>query len=43
MFFGACHLSTHMSPADLAERVRDSLKILEQESPWWLHPGVGQS
>jgi membrane protein required for colicin V production len=43
MFFGACHLSTHMSPADLAERVRDSLKMLEQESPWWLHPGGGQS
>jgi membrane protein required for colicin V production len=43
MFFGACHLSTHMSPADLAERVRDSLRMLEQESPWWLHPGDGQS
>jgi membrane protein required for colicin V production len=39
MFFGACHLTTHMSPAELAERVRDGLKMLEEESPQWLHPG----
>jgi membrane protein required for colicin V production len=42
-FFGACHLSTHMSPAELALRVRLSLKELEQESPWWLHPESGKS
>jgi membrane protein required for colicin V production len=41
MFFGACHLSTHMSPAELAERVREGLRILEQESPRWLHPDSG--
>jgi membrane protein required for colicin V production len=39
LFFGACHLSTHMSPHELAERVREGLRILEQESPRWLHPG----
>jgi len=39
MFFGACHLTTHMSPAELAERVREGLKTLEQESPQWLRPG----
>jgi membrane protein required for colicin V production len=39
MFLGACHLSTRMSPADLAERVRHGLKMLEEESPRWLHPG----
>lgn len=38
-FFGACHLSTHMSPHELAERVRHGLKTLEEESPQWLHPG----
>ena len=38
MFFGACHLSTHMSPAELAQRVRRDLRMLEQESPHWLHP-----
>lgn len=37
-FFGACHLSTHMSPADLAKRVRAGLKKLEEESPEWMHP-----
>jgi len=39
LFFGACHLSTHMSPADLAERIRVGLRTLEEESPLWLHPG----
>jgi len=40
-FFGACHLSTHMDPADLAKRVRQGLKELEEETPVWLHPGSG--
>ncbi|MGO9317167.1 MAG: CvpA family protein [Terracidiphilus sp.] len=40
-FFGACHLSTHMDPADLAKRIRHTLKELEVESPVWLHPGSG--
>jgi membrane protein required for colicin V production len=39
LFFGACHLSTHMSPAELAERIREGLRTLEEESPLWLHPG----
>jgi len=39
LFFGACHLSTHMSPAALAERVRHGLRLMEAESPRWLHPG----
>ncbi len=38
LFFGACHLSTHMSPTELAERVRHGLKDLEAGSPQWLHP-----
>ena len=41
MFFQACHLSTHMSPEDFAVRVRKGLKTLEEESPGWLHPGLG--
>ena len=40
-FFGACHFSTHMSPADLAKRIQHGLKTLEEESPVWLHPGSG--
>jgi membrane protein required for colicin V production len=39
MFFGACHLTTHMSPAELAERIKEGLKMLQQESPPWMHPG----
>ena len=42
LFFGACHVSTHMSPAELAERVRQGLKTLEEESPRWMHPSVGE-
>ena len=37
-FFGACHLGTNMSPAELAKRVREGLKSLEDESPPWMHP-----
>ena len=40
-FFGACHLSTHVSPQELAERVQHGLKYLEQESPRWMHPESG--
>lgn len=41
LFFGACDLSTHMSPAELAERVRLGLKMLAEASPRWMHPGMG--
>jgi membrane protein required for colicin V production len=40
-FYGACHLSTEMSPAELAERIRLGLMALEKQSPQWLHPGNG--
>lgn len=43
MFFGACHLSTHMTPSELADRIRDGLRQLEQQSPPWLHPGGGSA
>jgi membrane protein required for colicin V production len=42
-FFAACHLSTHMTPADLAQRVRSGLRTLEGETPEWLHPHEGKS
>lgn len=40
LFFGACHLSTHVTPAELGERVRHGLKLMETESPKWMHPGA---
>lgn len=36
-FFSACHLSTHVTPDSLAQKVQDELKILEAASPDWLH------
>lgn len=38
-FFGACHLSTQISPKELAARVRAELRSLEEVSPDWMHPG----
>jgi membrane protein required for colicin V production len=36
-FFAACQMSTHMSPAELADRVRSGVRTLERESPPWMH------
>ena len=38
-FFAACHLTTRLSPEQLAERVRRGLRTLESETPEWMHPG----
>jgi membrane protein required for colicin V production len=40
-FFGACHVTTHLSPTELAERVRSGLRTLEEQSPRWMHPENG--
>jgi membrane protein required for colicin V production len=37
-FFGAVHFSSRVTPSVLADRIRDELKHLEQESPDWMHP-----
>jgi membrane protein required for colicin V production len=41
-FYGACHVSTHITPSGLAERVRQELRRIETESPPWMHPTKGQ-
>jgi membrane protein required for colicin V production len=41
LFLGICHQSTHVSPAELADRVRHGLWILEQHAPEWMHPPAG--
>lgn len=38
MFFGACHVSSSLTPSELGDRVRDGLKTWEAESPQWMHP-----
>jgi uncharacterized membrane protein required for colicin V production len=40
-FFGACHLSTQVSPEELAHRVREGLLMMEQRAPEWMHPPAG--
>jgi hypothetical protein len=37
-FIGAMHLSMHMSPSELSDKVHTGLKTLEKESPQWTHP-----
>jgi membrane protein required for colicin V production len=39
MFFGALHVSTHMTPSELSTRVHTGLRSLEEQSPRWMHPG----
>jgi membrane protein required for colicin V production len=36
-FFGALHVSIQVTPSKLSESVRKELKVLEQESPSWMH------
>jgi membrane protein required for colicin V production len=43
MFFGACHLSSEMSPGELGDKVKDGLKLLQRDSPQWLHQKTGES
>jgi len=37
-FFAALHVSTHMGADQLSQRVRNGLKILEEQTPVWMHP-----
>lgn len=39
MFFGACHVSADVTPAELGNQIRDGLNAWETESPTWMHPG----
>jgi membrane protein required for colicin V production len=37
-FLGACHLSTHLTPSELGDRIRHGLRMVEDESSRLLHP-----
>jgi len=37
-FFAALHLTARVTPDQLADRVRHGLRLLEGETPEWLHP-----
>jgi membrane protein required for colicin V production len=36
-FFGALHMTTRISPEELAARVRLGLKLLQEDTPAWMH------
>jgi membrane protein required for colicin V production len=40
-FFGALHLGTHVTPAELKGRVQEGLKSLEHDTPQWMHEKNG--
>jgi membrane protein required for colicin V production len=42
-FLGALHVSAHMTPDELTERVREGIRTMEMASPNWLHPNHGGS
>ena len=37
-FVGALHMSMHMSPSELSDKVHSGLLKLEHDSPQWTHP-----
>jgi membrane protein required for colicin V production len=37
-FVGALHMSMHMSPSELSDKVRDGLRMLEHDSRQWTQP-----
>jgi membrane protein required for colicin V production len=37
-FVGACHISMRVSPAELSNRVREGLTMMEEKVPEWMHP-----
>ncbi len=39
-FFGVLHLGAKVTPAELSERVRSGLQMMEQHAPQWMHPGA---
>lgn len=36
-FFGSAHFGAHLSPAELAHRIREGLDYVEQQAPGWIH------
>jgi membrane protein required for colicin V production len=42
-FVGACSTTTHLSPGELANRVRHGINEMEERAPKWIHPLTPQS
>lgn len=41
-FFGALHVSTHVTPSRLGDQLRKELETLEGEAPAWMHEEKGK-
>jgi membrane protein required for colicin V production len=37
-FYGACHATMHLSPGELANRVRNGIDEMQKQAPEWMHP-----
>ncbi|WP_263357550.1 CvpA family protein [Acidicapsa ligni] len=37
-FLGTAHLTTQMTPDELKHRILDGLRVLEKDTPEWMHP-----
>jgi len=37
-FYGACHVTTNLSPGELANRVRHGIDEMQEQAPEWMHP-----
>jgi membrane protein required for colicin V production len=42
LFFGVCAAIAHVTPGQLADRLHAGLRLLEQQTPWWMHPNGGK-
>ena len=40
-FFRLCHMTTSVTPTELAERIRHGLILMEERAPEWMHPPAG--
>ncbi len=36
-FYGACETATHLSPAELANRIRHGIESMKERAPEWIH------
>ena len=41
LFFGSAHFGAHLSPAELAAKIRSGLELLESQRPSWMHANPG--
>jgi membrane protein required for colicin V production len=43
MFFGACHVSSNMTPGELKDKVKSGMNTLEHDTQKWMNDKSGES